>query len=105
MEIKGVRTRVTVTVPNSVPPTPFPLWALLVLYERGSSTDLFIDYMEGMELLVAWLSPIDIPTVSRTTEQVPKLLRNYELNRIAEMVGVHPYIIYHEYLKLLAPES
>lgn len=90
---------IQVSVPTS--PEPFPLWALLALYERGSSADLFPNYMEGMELLVSFLSPIEIPNVSRTTEQVPKLLRNYELNRIAEMVDVHPYVVYYEYNTLL----
>lgn len=77
----------------------FPLWALLTLYERGHARDLYIDDFEGFKELVAWLSPIEIPAYS--IERIPKLHTNYELNKIAEILNVHPSIVYKEYKRVI----
>lgn len=77
-------------------PISFPLWALLVLYEKSNATDTFINYMEGFQLLANWLGPIDSPTYA-TIKKIPKLHVNWELNTIAELLNIHPSIVYQTY--------
>ena len=88
---------------------PFPLSHLLYLYEIGNPCDLYINNMEGFSLLVKWLSPIDAPLEQHGSQRIPRLSHSYELNRIAEILEIHPaklYQIYQDNLKwILTSES
>ena len=74
---------------------PFPLWALLHLYETGSRDDLYCDYFAGFKLLIDWLSPIEVdPQIKGKRCKLPKLEYNYEIQEIARHLQIHPCEVY-----------
>ena len=75
----------------------FPLWAILALYETSSREDTYIDYMDGFKLLVSWLAPFDIPS-NYQIESIPKIIGSYEMNEVANVLQVHPSIIYQAWV-------
>jgi hypothetical protein len=76
---------------------PFPLKALLYLYETGSSYDLCANYMEGFKLLVQWLQPIEQAQMLQKTK-IPKLLGNYESREIAKILAIDEHILLMKYI-------
>ena len=86
---------------------PFPLWALLALYEKGSRQTLYCNYFEGFKLLVAWLNPIEIPqlTIEQRQEQqnrIPKMFHTYDIQEIATILNTSQESIYHGYQTTLS---
>jgi hypothetical protein len=63
---------------------PFPLWALIILYNRARSRDVYCDYFYGFKLLRDWLGPIEIP---EQEIPVPNLYRSYDIQEIAYHLG------------------
>lgn len=59
--------------------------------------------MEGFKLLADWLGPIEIPSHLQIVN-IPKLHRNWELNTIADILKVHPSILYQVYNDMLSKE-
>lgn len=72
---------------------PFPLWALLALYETASR-QLYVNYFSDFKLLADWLGPIEMPEVS---SDIPKLFHTYEIQEIAKHLGTTQGQIYHGY--------
>ena len=64
---------------------PFPLWALLVMYERGSLKDLYCNYFEGFKILIDWLKPIQIPAIENSLP-IYKLHSSYAKQEIATIL-------------------
>lgn len=64
----------------------FPLWALLVIYEKANEA-CYVDYMTGFSALVSWLSPIDITDFPPDFKCID-CLRTYEINRMAMLLNV-----------------
>ena len=62
--------------------SPTPLATYMYLYEKAQR-QCYIDYMEGAELLAAYLRPINIPM---THYAIPRMLRSYELNELAKIL-------------------
>jgi len=62
----------------------FPLWALLVIYEKANHA-CYIDYMKGYRALASWLSPI---VASPDTDQSYKYkldcIQGYESGELAK---------------------
>ncbi len=73
--------------------TPYPLWALLQLYET-SSTLLYINHLENFRLLVDWLAPIDIPQAPPGFK-VLKLHHTYDIQEIAIILKTTQENIYY----------
>lgn len=68
--------------------TPFPLWALLVIYEKANQ-ECYINYMEGFKLLVNWLSPIAYPN-HRDSDYyaASNILRSYESRELSRILNI-----------------
>lgn len=68
--------------------TPFPLWALLVIYEKANH-ECYINYMEGFKALVHWLSPIAYPN-HRDSDYyaASNILRSYESKEISRILNM-----------------
>jgi len=73
--------------------TPFPLTSLLVLYTK-SYNSLYLNYFEGFQELITWLSPISPSTYPII--HVPRYLLNYEMQELAKHTGNHISQIYQE---------
>lgn len=79
----------------------FPLSALLTLYSRNPKL-LYLNWFEGMQELIQWLSPI-----SRSTKQpiyIPIYFCTYEINEIAKLLNEHPSKIYQELMEIYSNE-
>lgn len=74
---------------------PFPLWALLCIYEQSNRRDTYANYFEGLKLLVNWLGPVDCPAVTADLK-IPKLLHTYDAQEIARILNTKQEVIYHE---------
>ncbi len=77
---------------------PFPIWALLILYEKSNPRDTYVTYYEGFRLLVEWLNPIQLTPHS---EPIPKLHRSYKLQEIAYILQTSDENLYHAYITAL----
>lgn len=75
---------------------PFPLWALLILCEKGRRESWYCNYFEGFKLLAKWLGPIEIPQAPAST-RIPRLHRTYEIQEIATILKTSQENIYHGY--------
>ena len=62
----------------------FPLSHLLYIYEISSSKDTYINYFEGLQLLIDWLSPIELP---KEISRINKLHNTYEIQQIATLLN------------------
>lgn len=78
---------------------PFPVWALLILYENGSSRDLYCNYFEGFKLLVEWLGPIELTPHS---EPLNRLHRTYELQELSVILKTTQENLNHGYQTCLS---
>ena len=68
--------------------TPFPLWALLVIYEKANH-ECYINYMEGFKALVNWLSPIAYPNHRGSGYYATSnILRSYESRELARILNM-----------------
>lgn len=68
--------------------TPFPLWALLVIYEKANDT-CYINYMEGFKALVNWLSPIAYPNHRDSNYyESSNILRSYESRELSNILNI-----------------
>ena len=76
---------------------PFPLSAFIKLYCKAHSKDVYIEYFAGTKLLYDWLYPFynDMPW---EVKPLPPLVSNYELQKLAEILHIHPSIIFQEVL-------
>ena len=77
---------------------PFPVWALLILYHKGSSKDLYCDHFAGFKSLLHWLSPIQLTELS---EPIAKLHRNYEMQELAKHLNTTQENLNHAYITAL----
>jgi len=75
----------------------FPITNLLQLYAI-SSRSLYLNHMEGLRLLIAWLSPIS-PS-EKPSIYIPTYLLTYEMQEIAKLTGNHISQIYQELTEL-----
>lgn len=68
-------------------PTPkyFPLWALLDIYQK-SRQESYLNYMEGADILIAWLAPIQLPEVPEDFNPMG-ILTGYELGYLADLIA------------------
>jgi len=73
---------------------PFPIEFLLIIYERGSSKDLYCNYFEGFKLLVQWLGPIQLTPHS---EPLNKLYRSYEIQELSIILNTTQENLNHGY--------
>jgi hypothetical protein len=73
---------------------PFPVWALLILYENSNARDTYCNYFEGFKLLVEWLSPIELTPHS---EPLHKLQRSYEIQELATILQTTQENLNHAY--------
>ncbi len=73
---------------------PFPVWALLILYEKSNARDTYCDYFEGFKLLHRWLSPIELTPHS---EPLHKLQRSYEIQELATILNTTQENLNHGY--------
>lgn len=68
--------------------TPFPLWAFLTIYNKAS-TQCYVDYMRGAQLLAAYLSPIESPPPPSYNWEVHcGLIGGYSSNRLSKVLGI-----------------
>ena len=65
--------------------TPTPLWVLLYIYNTCNH-ECYTDYMEGAKILVNYLSPIEMPVLPLTSTPLPRILINYELTELAQLL-------------------
>lgn len=70
----------------------FPLWALLIIYEKAHHRS-YINYNEGFKVLVDWLSPITY-TPKNTALYNRNILVSYEVSNIGRMLNVSKEEIY-----------
>jgi hypothetical protein len=77
---------------------PFPVWALLILYNKGKTQDLYCDYFEGFRLLHKWLGPIQLTS---HIEPIPKLYRSYEMQELAKILNTSQENLNHAYITSL----
>lgn len=77
---------------------PFPLSALLRMYESSNRKDTYINGMEGFRLLAEWLHPIEITQAPPST-RIPKLHQSYEIQEIARILNTSQENIYHATLQ------
>jgi hypothetical protein len=66
---------------------PFPLWALLYLYELAPYKEVYCNYMEGFKLLVRWLAPIEIPPLHECSNRMNRLHGSYDTQAIAAILN------------------
>lgn len=72
-------------VEDSKLPEPFPLAAVLAIYNKAPR-ECYIDYLQGATALVDALAPIDIPAVPEAFV-IPDLLGGYELDQLARLIS------------------
>ena len=77
---------------------PFPVWALLILYENGPRT-LYNNYFEDFILLRDWLGPIQLTPHS---EHLPRLHRTYEIQELANILNTTQENLNHGYQTALS---
>jgi hypothetical protein len=77
---------------------PFPLWALLAIYEQAHAKDVAINHMEGFKLLAHWLAPIEVPT---EFTPLPKLYNNWDMQSIAAIFGTAPGFVNTAYQEVI----
>lgn len=78
---------------------PFPVWALLIIYNKSRTVDTYCNYFEGFKLLRDWLSPIELTPHS---EPIPKLYRSYEIQELAKHLNTTQENINHGYQTALS---
>jgi len=74
---------------------PFPLWALLILYDNSNKRDTYCNYFEGFKLLVEWLGPIELTPHS---EPIPSLYRSYEIQELSKILHTTQENLNHAYI-------
>lgn len=102
MDLSSLKTKLGIGYQKNE--NPFPLSALFHLYENANHADVYCNYMEGLRLLVEWLSPIEIPPFEGEYK-IPRLHGSYELNEFSKVVGIHPAHCYQEYRKWIIQRS
>lgn len=90
--IAAFREKLAAKNPKSDSTATTPLWYLLHLYNKAEK-QCYINYMEGAEILVNWLSPIDFqweryPLALSPSFQVPAFLWSYSLSELCRLL--HP---------------
>lgn len=66
----------------------FPLWAVLVLYERSKRYQTYNNYFSGLKSLIHWLNPIDYSALNLyKTRPLTKLETSYELQELARILN------------------
>ena len=66
--------------------TPTPLWVFLYIYNSANS-ECYINYMDGAEKLVRYLSPIEMPVLPLTSLPLPRIVLGYELTALAQLLS------------------
>ena len=62
----------------------FPLWAILILYERSKRSQVYNNYFAGFKFLLTWLGPIDNSALDLYPNRyLSKLESSYELQELA----------------------
>ena len=71
----------------------FPIRSLVILYCNAHPKDVYINWMEGFKLLLAYLAPIEL---GNKTEyyRVPEIFVTYEVQQLAILLGCHWTKIY-----------
>lgn len=71
-------------IPSKEQDKSFPLSYLLILYEHCNNLDMYGSAFEQFELLVKWLSPIDLTNLNYfPKKQLTKLERSYQLDAMS----------------------
>lgn len=92
--LKKLHTPINTSIKNSsVESEPFPLWALLTIYEKANR-ECYIDYMKGFKLLLNWLSPIAYPNhIDSEYYAKSNVLGGYEVNELGNILKVPSHIL------------
>jgi len=76
----------------------FPLWALLILYERSKRSQVYNNYFAGFKSLLTWLNPIDLSAINLyKIRSLTKLESSYELQELAAILNTSPSQLYDYY--------
>lgn len=78
---------------------PFPVWALLILYQNSHRRDTYCNHYEGLKELINWLSPIELTPHS---EPIPPLYRTYDIQEISKLLGTTQENLNHGYQTALS---
>lgn len=66
----------------------FPLWAILILYERSKRSQTYNNYFSGFKSLLAWLNPVDCSALNLYPNRyLTKLECSYELQELAVILN------------------
>lgn len=66
----------------------FPLWAILILYERSKRSQVYNNYFAGFKSLLTWFNPIDYTALSLyKSRPLTKLEVSYELQELAVILN------------------
>lgn len=76
---------------------PFPLAKYLDLYTKAPR-ELYIDYFQGMRLLIDWLGKPAVSANTKDNTTVPQCFRTYELSRLALILEVPERQIFNYWL-------
>ncbi len=82
--------------------TPTPLWVVLHIYITATRA-CYMNYMEGLIELVAYLSPIELPPTTNM-KRAPQVLCSYETQELAKHLGTTQDMIIHTLLELYGYE-
>lgn len=69
----------------------FPLWAVLILYEKSPKGNMFRDSFVNLRILIDWLKPIDtLPAKLYPIRHLTRLESNYQIKLISEYLSLSP---------------
>ena len=86
---------------NEIHQKPFPLWALLYLYETAPFESVYCNYMEGFKALVQWLSPIESNCEKNAEKiRIPRFALSYELQEISKILHIPIQEVYLTWIHL-----
>lgn len=69
----------------------FPLWAILILYEKSPKGTMYRDCFVNLRKLIDWLQPIDtLPAKLYPIRSLTRLEQNYQIQLISEYLSLPP---------------
>jgi len=86
---------------SSLDDVEFPLWALLVIYEKANHK-LFIEYNRGFKQLIEWLKPI-VYIPKNSAKYDLQVLCSYEVSNTGKLTGFSEQDIYECMIEEVIP--
>lgn len=75
----------------------FPLWAILLLYEKANNLDMYGTVFDNFRLLVTWLNPDCEILNSYAPKKLTKLENSYQLEELAAILNIEPSSLFTYY--------